>query len=110
MLAVAPYSLYAQDAAGDDSQAEQRKPASARKVYETRVVSGGVVDAATNRPLAGALVSATGIDGYSVLTGDDGSYELKVPVFTTSVFVSTPDYNGVEIGLGRDTEQRTAAL
>lgn len=71
MLAVAPYSLYAQDAAGDDSQAEQRKPASARKVYETRVVSGVVVDAATNRPLAGALVSATGIDGYSVLTGDD---------------------------------------
>lgn len=110
MLAVAPYSLYAQDAAGDDSQAEQRKPASARKVYETRVVSGVVVDAATNRPLAGALVSATGIDGYSVLTGDDGSYELKVPVFTTSVFVSTPDYNGVEIGLGRDKEQRTAAL
>lgn len=37
MLAVAPYSLYAQDAAGDDSQAEQRKPAPTRKVYDTRV-------------------------------------------------------------------------
>ena len=32
MLAVAPYSLYAQDAAGDDSQAEQRKPARALSV------------------------------------------------------------------------------
>ena len=76
-----------------------------QKKYDTRVVRGQVKSAVTGQPVGGALVFADGVEGYSVLTEDDGSYELKVPLFTTSIYVSTTDYTPVRMGL-QATEQQ----
>lgn len=110
LFSASPFCLYAQEETGDDNMTGTRALAPVQKTYETRTVSGVVVDATTNKPLAGALVSASGVDGYSTLTGEDGSYELKVPLFTSSVYVTTPEYNSVLVGLGRKQQQRPAAL
>ena len=113
MLLAFPLSVAAQD---DDSDEEEGTQTAVRtftpkqKKYETRTIKGMVVDATTQQPIAGAIVRAAEIDGYSVLTEDNGSYELKVPLFSTAITVSSPDYNLVRIGLQEGDTQRTAKL
>ena len=102
--------------AAQEDETEEQTVATARvltpkkKAYATRVVKGRVVDAATKSPVAGAIVKAGGVAGYSVLTEDDGSYELKVPVFVTSVYVSSPDHNSVSQGLAPGERQHDIQL
>ena len=112
LLLVFPLTAIAQDDMDDEEEVQTvvRKKAQKQKQYETRTVKGLVVDATTQKPVSGAIVRAAEIDGYSVLTEDNGSYELKVPVFTTSLFVTSPDYNPVRIGLVKDELQKTASL
>ena len=81
---------FALNASAQDANADDAGKKSERKVvsqYNTRVVKGSVLDAATGKPLAGAIVRANEIDGYSALTDDNGAYELKVPDFATAVAI-----------------------
>lgn len=111
LLMACPLSLSAQDEILEEqTEADVRKIAPKKKQYETRVVKGSVLDATTGSPIAGAIVSAEGINGYSVLTDDKGNYELKAPVFASALRISTPDYNAVVIGLSGDTDQKVAKL
>ncbi len=111
MLLAFPVSGFAQDEeAEEEAESGVRAIAPKLKQYETRTVRGRVVDAITQQPVAGAIVRAAEVDGYSVLTEDDGTYELKLPVFSSAIFVSTPDYNPVRIGVRREAEQTTAQL
>ena len=107
-----PLTAVAQDDLDDEEEAEvvARKAAPKQKTYETRIVKGRVVDAVTQQPIAGAIVRAAEITGFSVLTEDDGTYEIKVPLFTSSLFITSPDYNPVKIGLQADERQKTASL
>jgi TonB-dependent Receptor Plug Domain./TonB dependent receptor. len=102
--------------AQDDDEMEEEEVITSRvikkkqKKYDTRVVRGQVKSAITGQPVSGALVFADGIDGYSVLTEDDGSYQLNVPLFTTSVFVSSTDYTPVRMGLQAQEQQFDVVL
>ena len=113
MLLAFPLSVVAQD---DDTDEEEGIETAVRtfipklKKYETRMVKGLVLDAATQKPIAGAIVRAAEVDGYSVLTEDNGTYELKVPVFSTALYITTPDYNPVRIGLKKSEAQKTVQL
>jgi len=112
LLMAFPVSTFAQDDDLDDEEvkAPVRTLAVKQKKYETRTVTGMVLDATTQKPVAGAIVRAAEIDGYSVLTEDNGTYELKVPVFASALYVSTPDFNPVRIGLMADKQQKTVML
>ena len=112
LLVAFPLSVFAQDEDTDDEDMEFAKPKRTItiKKYETRTVKGQVLDATTKKPVAGAIVRAAEFDGYSVLTEDDGSFELKVPVFASAIYVSTPDYNPVKQGLIEGEQQQTVAL
>ena len=78
--------------------------------YDTKTVKGRVINALTKAPVPGVIVRTNEIEGYSKLTGEDGTYEMKVPTFTTSLSVDAPDYNFVVIGLQQDTQQRDILL
>ena len=80
------------------------------KQYPTRVVRGRVLIATTRTPLSGALVRASEVEGYSVLTDTDGTYELRVPLFATSLEVSSPDLNMAKIGLRKGEQQADVLL
>ena len=114
MLLSFPLTVVAQDDIDDDEEEGTETAVKAfipkQHQYETRTVKGIVLDAATNEPISGAIVRAAEIDGYSVLTEDDGKYELKVPVFATALYVASPDYNPVRIGLLKGEEQKRALL
>ena len=102
-------------AAQDDFEDEMEEATVAKKVvkkkeYKTRAVRGQVIDAATSAPIPGAMIKAYGVDGYSGLTDDQGNYTINVPVFTSSLYVSEPDYNAVVLGLTKEEQQKTVML
>ena len=111
LLLAFPVCVSAQD---DDEQDDEfvsaRVVKKKQKKYDTRVVRGQVKSAITGQPVGGALVFADGVDGYSVLTEDDGTYKLSVPLFTTSLFISTTDFTPVRMGLQSSEEQFDALL
>lgn len=69
---------------------------------ELREVCGLVLDAATHEPIDGARVQAFGNPQYSVLTSEDGTYWLKVPVYVNSLYVTVPGYNDIQVAFGDD--------
>ena len=110
-LLVTPLCVSAQDDADEeDAPARKRTIVEKQKQYETRTVRGLVVDAATKTPVAGAIVTADGLKGYSALTEDDGTYELKVPVFATAIYVTSPDFNAVRQSLLSGEQQKETRL
>ena len=102
---------YAQDDLEDDlEQLTVKKRTVAVKKYQTRKISGKVIDAATKKPISGAIVSASDVSGYSALTGDDGTYTLDVPVFSSSVFITDPDHGPQTLGLASGEQQKEVRL
>ncbi len=112
LLVAFPLAVFAQDEEGDDESLDFLKPKRTVTVknYETRTVKGLVIDGATKKPVAGAIVRAADFDGYSVLTDDNGTYELRVPVFSSALYVTTPDFNPVQMGLVKGEQQREVKL
>ncbi|MBR4846099.1 MAG: TonB-dependent receptor plug domain-containing protein, partial [Bacteroidaceae bacterium] len=78
--------------------------------YPTRTVKGQVLDAATGNPIAGALVSAAEVQGYSALTGEDGTYTLSVPEFASAIYVTSPEHNPATMGLKNSENQYAVKL
>ena len=114
LLMAFPFSAVAQDEESESGQdqlealARRLKPK--QKQYPTRVIRGRVVNATTGNPIAGSIISADNIDGYSTLTEEDGTFKLNVPTFTTSVYITMPDFNPVRMGLQTGEQQRDAKL
>ena len=75
-----------------------------------RVVKGRVLCATTKAPLAGVVVRVAEVEGYSVLTSNDGTYELRVPLTATSLEMTAPDFNRVRQGLAGGERQHDTLL
>ena len=113
LLLAFPLGVCAQDDTETDEDMDYLKPKrtiTVKKNYETRTVKGTVLDGATQRPIAGAMVRAADIEGFSVLTDEDGTYELKLPLFSSALYITSPDYNAVRVGLTKAEGQKTVKL
>ena len=104
-----PSLATAQDFDASEQEPSAKKTVVAKK-FETRTVTGTVVDAVTGMPVEGALVYASGVEGYSELTDERGYYDFQVPVFCSALLVKAPDYNLYELGLTKDREQKRVRL
>lgn len=80
-----------------DTAPEKKVRAEKAPTYKMKEVSGYVYDAATKAPVDGAKVQAFGNSRYTVMTGDDGKYTLKVPEFVNSLYITVPEYNDVQV-------------
>lgn len=111
-MLVFPSNALAQDNETDNAQvtSERKLVGPQKKNYPTRNIKGHITSAVTHTPVSGALVSAVGIMGYSVLTDDAGNYELKVPLFVTAISVTNPVTNGLQMGLSLDEMQKDIVL
>lgn len=92
-------SAYAQEAQQDEETVKVRKVKKTAPNYETRVVKGRITDAATGSPMGGVRVQALGMNRYSTLTEEDGTYEVNIPVFLNSMYVYAPDYNPLQVAI-----------
>ena len=110
LLMACPTFVLAQTDADKQQDAKTVKREVKKQNYETREIRGKVVDAATGSPISGALVAAHDIDGFSVLTDDNGEYKVKVPVFASAIYVTYPDFNAVMMGLSKGEEQNTVRM
>ena len=103
-------SSYAQDDATEEEEevaVVKRQPVKKNlPKYEMKEVSGQVIDAATKKPLSGVRIETLDDARFSAMTEEDGCYKFSVPVFTTSLFISSPDYNPVQIAV-QDKSQVT---
>jgi len=105
-----PSCVLAQDYEDDATETTVKPVQKARKQYKTRAVEGRVINSADNRPVSGAIVAAQGVEGYSVLTNDAGSYVLDVPEFVSSVTVTEPGHNPVVHSLVAGNKQKDVIL
>ena len=70
-------------------------------VADVRTVTGTVYDAATNQPMAGVRVQATGHKRVTAMTDAEGKYKLNIPSYVTLITFSTPDYLLVQKPVGK---------
>ncbi|MCR5680599.1 MAG: SusC/RagA family TonB-linked outer membrane protein [Prevotella sp.] len=60
--------------------------------YPTITLHGKVVEQATGNALAGIQLRALGYTRYTAMTEEDGTFTIKVPTFTTALYVHSPEF------------------
>ena len=78
--------------------------------YPTVTLKGVVTDQATNQPLAGIQLRALGYDRYTSMTDEDGAFTIKVPTFTTALYVYASQYLPQQVAITAGDEQQTIAV
>ncbi len=92
-------SVYAQDdleSTDGEEEVTVRKAKKPEKQYETKTVKGVVTDDATGEPMGGVRIQALGLERYSTLTEEDGTYTLDIPVFSDAVYAYAEGYNPIQ--------------
>lgn len=98
---------FAQDDFSDDEeQAPQPKRVVYKEKYPLMTISGKVFDEAGKKPLGGVQLKALGNARYTAMTEDDGSFKIKVPKFTTSLYVYAPEYSSQQVAISSDTTRQ----
>ena len=67
--------------------------------YPMKEVSGTIYDAATGKPLSGVQIQALGNARYAAMTNEDGTFTIKVPTFTTSLYLFTSQYASQQVSI-----------
>ena len=103
LLVMGSQTVFAQDDDLDDDETVEVKKKVVVKVpsYPTMEVKGICIDAATKAPLAGIMVQALNNRNYTAMTEEDGKFVIKVPTFTTALYIHAPEYLSQHVGLGR---------
>ena len=107
-LALLSVALIATPAlAQDDNEDEDQVVTTTKKkapvklpTYPMKEVRGYVFDAVTKAPLAGILVKTLNNVNYTAMSEEDGSFVIKVPTFSTSLFVHAPQYMSQQVAVG----------
>lgn len=71
---------------------------------ELSEVRGTVYDASTQEVLAGVRVEALGNNRYTAMTKADGTFTIRIPQHVTSLYVSTPGFEGLVIRATRNED------
>ena len=104
-------NMYAQDVDDDTSDDEEVVGIKApkRTLQEDRnttvQISGVVTDDATNLPVAGVRVQALADNRYTAMTNAKGEFNVSVPDFCTSLYVSAIGYMAVQVPCTKDKLQ-----
>ncbi len=94
-------NAYAQDEFEEEEAVVVKKTPKQKKekTYKMKEVTGTVIDDATYEPMGGVRVQALGLEKYSTLTEEDGSYKLSIPVFSDAVYVYAEGYNPLQVAV-----------
>lgn len=73
-------------------------------------IKGKVTSASTGEPLAGVRVQAYGNKAYSALTNAQGEYDLKLPDYVSSVYLTLEGQQSQQVAIGSDLNNVNAML
>jgi len=95
--------------AQDDEYTEKatvKKTAVAKTpIYSMMEIRGVCIDAATKEPLSGILIKTLNDANYTAMSDDDGSFVIKVPTFATALYVHSPQYLSLQVGIGNPKDE-----
>ncbi|MBR5813398.1 MAG: SusC/RagA family TonB-linked outer membrane protein [Bacteroidaceae bacterium] len=102
LIALLPSVVHASETISDGYAANDSVKVEAKAVQasDVRTITGAVYDAATNTPLAGVRVQATGHKRVTAMTNADGKYKLNIPSYVTLLNFSTEGYMLVQKAVG----------
>ena len=95
-----PSAVHASDLFSDDYVAKDSVRVEVATPEEVRTITGTVYDAATNTPMAGVRVQATGHMKITAMTDAEGRYKLNIPSYVTLLNFSTQEYLLVQKAVG----------
>ena len=104
---------FAQDEFEDDENSTAIKAPKRTKVVDTNptfTLQGVVVDEATKKPVAGVRIQTLGDNRYVAMTDEEGKFTIKVPTFTTSLFVQAPDYLSQQVAIVPGDEHQKVSI
>ena len=108
-LGLCPTAFAQSENEGDEVEMSIKKPTRERVVkdkFATTMLHGVVVDQVSKKPLAGIQLKVLGYDRYSAMTGADGKFTIKVPVFATTLFVHSPSFMSQQVAINaKDSEK-----
>ena len=103
LLMLTPVTVAVAQDEVDEEEVEQVVKKPVKKVvlptYEMKEITGKVYDAATGTPMPAVRIQALDNPYYTALTEDNGTYTIKVPTFVTALYITAPEYNGLQLGL-----------
>ena len=67
--------------------------------YPTVTLKGLVTDQATGKPVSGVQLQALGYIRYTAMTEEDGTFSIKVPEFSTALYVHSPNYLSQQVAI-----------
>ena len=110
VLLLTSSAAFAQDDLDEESTATGFKAPKRTMVVDnnpTMSIHGVVVDDATGQPVAGVRLKTLSDDRYAAMTGADGKFTIKLPVFATSLYVQAPKYLSQQVAIiAGDTTQQ----
>ena len=112
MVLTASTVAFAQDDP-EDGESTTIKAPKRTKVVDTNptiLVQGVVVDGATKQPLAGVRLQVLNDNRYASMSGDDGKFAIKVPTFTTSLYVQAPQYLSQQVAIVAGDEKQMVCI
>lgn len=80
------------------------------KQYPTKSVSGRITDNATGEPMGGVRIQALQMPRYSVLTEEDGTYQIDIPTFCDVLTIEAEGYNLLQLPVKGNTQQDASLL
>lgn len=101
---------YAQEESDDVENKPKVAAVKKQPTYPMMEVTGTILDAATGKPLNGVQVQALGNNNYAAMTKDDGSFTIKVPTFTTSLFLFTSQYASLQVAIPADHQVKAKMM
>ena len=97
------FPLMAQDDnTADETATAVKQPTRRRAVadkYPMMTLKGKVVDQTSKKPLAGVQMRTLGNHNYAAMTKADGTFSIKVPTFTTSLYVYSAGYMAQQVAV-----------
>ncbi len=88
-------------AVGEEVRVAKKTNPAKTPAYPMMEVKGICIDAVTKAPLAGILVKTLGNANYTAMTEENGEFIIKVPTFSTALYVHAPQYLSQQVALGR---------
>lgn len=101
-----PSMVWAQDDIDEEATTAPKVRKAVRKPqYAMKSLRGIVLDQGTKAPIAGVQVRTLGNVNYTAMTDETGTFTIKVPVFTTALYVHSPEYLPLQVAVSADTSK-----
>ena len=95
-----PSAVHASESISGDYVAKDSVRVEVAATNELRTITGTVYDAATNTPMPGVRVQATGHKRITAMTDAEGRYKLSIPSYVTLLNFSTDEFLLVQKAVG----------